>query len=553
MEIDKFSPGELMSHTIMLVPTTADVNTEHSALNLKNLLTNNKISADIFPEFNIQAIENFLANNDSDSLLANIVQQYDDSTAQDTLLIIPGLSLDKPYAAELNFSIATTLGSAILFIIDLQQNSATILQQLKIIANPYQYRYKLPILGCMMLKHSHDQILPETKKTLTNMQIPLLGVICKTNSNHNDNLYHCENHGHNILTDNKETDENLNFQPIQKLLRTSTAQPMTPAIFKNRLIKLASGANKKIVLPEGEEPRTIEAANICAARGIAQCILLGDKNEIHNRCAQLNLQLHEHVSIIEPLTVSEKYADQLYELRKSKGLTLENAKNQLKDNVVLGTMILNSGEVDGLVSGAIHTTANTIRPALQIIKTPPNVKLVSSVFFMCLPDKVLVYGDCAINPNPNAEELADIAIQSALSAAAFGIAPKIAMLSYSTGSSGTGETVDKVRTATEIVKKLRPDLEIEGPIQYDAAISEETAQLKAPNSTVAGHATVFVMPDLNVGNIAYKAVQRSTGIVCVGPMLQGLRKPVNDLSRGCSVDDIVFTIAVTAIQALQNT
>ncbi|EKE01997.1 MAG: hypothetical protein ACD_21C00004G0001 [uncultured bacterium] len=218
--------------------------------------------------------------------------------------------------------------------------------------------------------------------------------------------------------------------------------------------------------------------------------------------------------------------------------------------MVLGTMMLHLGEVDGLVSGAAHTTANTIRPALQIIRTAPDVKLVSSVFFMCLPDQVLVYGDCAINQNPNAQELADIAIQSAMSAEAFGITPRVAMLSYSTGTSGFGPDVEKVKTAVEIAKQLRPDLMVDGPLQYDAAIDKEVAALKAPNSTVAGRATVFIASDLDVGNIFYKAVQRSTGIVCIGPMLQGLRKPVNDLSRGCSVEDIVFTIAITAVQAL---
>jgi phosphate acetyltransferase len=238
----------------------------------------------------------------------------------------------------------------------------------------------------------------------------------------------------------------------------------------------------------------------------------------------------------------------LCEARKGKGLTLDAARKQLEDNTVLGTMMLHLGEVDGLVSGAVHTTADTIRPAFQIIKTAPEVKIVSSVFFMCLPEQVLVYGDCAINPNPTAEELADIAIQSARSAAVFGITPRVAMLSYSTGESGFGPDVERVKAATEIVKQLQPDLIIDGPLQYDAAVDKEVAALKAPDSPVAGKATVLIVPNLDVGNIAYKAVQRSTGIVCVGPMLQGLRKPVNDLSRGCSVKDIIFTIALTAVQ-----
>ena len=283
-------------------------------------------------------------------------------------------------------------------------------------------------------------------------------------------------------------------------------------------------------------------------RGIARCVLLGKRQAILAACAKINLKLHEQIEIIEPQNIIDKYIEPLCEARRAKKLTPEAARKQLEDNVVLGTMMLHLGEVDGLVSGAIHTTANTIRPALQIIKTAPNVKLVSSIFFMCLPDQVLVYGDCAINPNPSAEELADIAIQSADSAAAFGITPRVAMLSYSTGASGFGPDVSKVKAATELAKLLRADLEIDGPLQYDAAIDKAVAALKAPDSKVAGRATVFIFPNLDVGNISYKTVQRSTGIVCIGPMLQGLRKPVNDLSRGCSVSDIIFTIAITAVQ-----
>tara|TARA_B110000046_G_C12863353_1_gene342820 strand:- start:110 stop:844 length:735 start_codon:yes stop_codon:yes gene_type:complete len=239
----------------------------------------------------------------------------------------------------------------------------------------------------------------------------------------------------------------------------------------------------------------------------------------------------------------------MVELRKHKNLTAPMAVAQLEDNVVLGTMMLALDKVDGLVSGAIHTTANTIRPAMQLIKTAPGAKLVSSVFYMCLPEQVLVYGDCAVNPDPNAEELADIAIQSADSALAMGITPKVAMISYSTGASGTGSDVEKVKQATAIAKELRPDLIIDGPLQYDAATTASVAKSKAPNSPVAGQATVLIFPDLNTGNTTYKAVQRSAHVISVGPMLQGLRKPVNDLSRGALVEDIVYTIALTSIQA----
>jgi phosphate acetyltransferase len=241
----------------------------------------------------------------------------------------------------------------------------------------------------------------------------------------------------------------------------------------------------------------------------------------------------------------------MVELRKSKGLTPEVAEEHLQDPVVLATMMLQLGEADGLVSGAVHTTANTIRPALQLIKTAPKAKLVSSIFFMCLPTQVLIYGDCAVNPDPSAEDLADIAIQSAESAVAFGIEPRIAMLSYSTGTSGEGRDVEKVREATRRVRERRPDLLVDGPLQYDAAAIRDVARNKAPDSKVAGRATVFVFPDLNTGNTTYKAVQRSAEVISIGPMLQGLRKPVNDLSRGALVEDIVFTIALTAIQAKQ--
>ncbi|WP_078083208.1 phosphate acetyltransferase [Microbulbifer mangrovi] len=326
---------------------------------------------------------------------------------------------------------------------------------------------------------------------------------------------------------------------------------LSPPAFRFHLTELARRANKRIVLPEGDEPRTVKAALACAERGIARPVLLGDPKEIHRVAEQQGLALSDKVEIVDPKSARKKYVEPMVQLRKNKGLTEIVAKEQLQDNVVLGTMMLAEDEVDGLVSGAVHTTANTIRPALQLIKTAPGASLVSSVFFMLLPDQVLVYGDCAINPDPNAEELADIAIQSADSAAAFGIEPRVAMISYSTGSSGTGLDVDKVREATLIAQEKRPDLVIDGPLQYDAAIMENVAKKKAPDSPVAGRATVFIFPDLNTGNTTYKAVQRSADLISIGPMLQGMRKPVNDLSRGALVDDIIYTIALTAIQASQ--
>ncbi|GGB51049.1 phosphate acetyltransferase [Shewanella inventionis] len=327
---------------------------------------------------------------------------------------------------------------------------------------------------------------------------------------------------------------------------------LSPPAFRYKLTELARAARKTIVLPEGEEPRTIKAASICADRGIARCVLIGNREEILRVASQQDVILGDGIEIIEPENAREKYVEPMLELRRSKGLTEVVAREQLEDNMVLGTMMLAQNEVDGIVSGAVNTTAHTIRPPLQLIKTAPGSSLVSSIFFMLMPDQVLVYGDCAINPDPNAEQLADIAIQSAESAKAFGIEPRVAMISYSTGNSGTGSDVDKVREATRIAKEKRPDLVIDGPLQYDAAVMPNVAQSKAPNSPVAGKATVFVFPDLNTGNTTYKAVQRSADLISIGPMLQGMAKPVNDLSRGALVDDIVYTIALTAIQASQN-
>ncbi|XID74364.1 phosphate acetyltransferase [Alkanindiges sp. WGS2144] len=325
---------------------------------------------------------------------------------------------------------------------------------------------------------------------------------------------------------------------------------LSPSAFRHELVQLALAQRKRIVLPEGSEPRTIQAAVICQARGIAQCVLLAKREEVETIAEARGIELPDDLEIIDPDTIRQRYIAPMVERRKGK-LTEPMAEAQLQDSVVLGTMMLALGEVDGLVSGAIHTTANTVRPAFQLIKTAPGYSLVSSVFFMLLPDQVVVYGDCAINPNPNAEELAEIALQSADSAQAFGIEPRVAMISYSTGESGSGSEVDKVRQATQIARQRRPDLIIDGPLQYDAAAIESVGQQKAPNSPVAGRATVFIFPDLNTGNTTYKAVQRSANVLSVGPMLQGLNKPVNDLSRGALIDDIVYTIALTAIQAMQ--
>src|SRR5690606_2740188 len=310
---------------------------------------------------------------------------------------------------------------------------------------------------------------------------------------------------------------------------------LSPAAFCHQLTQKARMAGKRIVLPEGDEPRTVKAAAICAERGIAHCILLADPESVRRVANAQELVLPENLQIVDPKTIRANYVGPLVERRKHKGMTPAGAEETLEDNVWLGTMMLELGEVDGLVSGAVHSTANTIRPALQIIKTRPGAKIVSSIFFMCLPEQVVVYGDCAVVPDPDAHMLADIAIQSADSAAAFGLSPKVAMISYSTGESGSGSDVDKVREATQIARSLRPDLCLDGPLQYDAAAIPEVARSKAPDSPVAGQANVFVFPDLNTGNTTYKAVQRSAHVTSIGPMLQGMRRPVNDLSRGALV------------------
>ncbi len=343
--------------------------------------------------------------------------------------------------------------------------------------------------------------------------------------------------------------ERVDVRPLARRLETPVDLLMPPPVFRHRLVEAARAAGRRIVLPEGDEPRTLRAAAICAEREIAQCVLLGNPGRIRAVALSHGIELPPKLELVDPESIRSAYIQPMVERRKAKGLTALQAEKALEDTVVLGTMMLAEGQVDGLVSGAVHTTANTVLPALQLIKTAPGSTIVSSVFFMLMPDQVLVYGDCAINPDPSADELAEIAIQSAESAAAFGIDPRVAMISYSTGASGSGADVDKVRKATAIVRQRRPDIVVDGPIQYDAASVESVGHQKAPSSPLGGHANVFIFPDLNTGNTTYKAVQRSAGVVSVGPMLQGLRKPVNDLSRGALVDDIVYTIALTAIQA----
>ncbi|WED22634.1 phosphate acetyltransferase [Vibrio sp. JC009] len=412
-------------------------------------------------------------------------------------------------------------------------------------------------IGAMLLTGDYD--MPEEIAKLCQRAVDTTGLpIFKVNGNTWQTSLNLQSFSLEVPADDKERIEYVNDHVaghidgpwIDSLTEgTEGIRRLSPPAFRYQLTELARKAGKRIILPEGDEPRTVKAAAICAERGIATCVLLGNPDEIRRVAEQQGVTLGAGVEIIDSEAVRENYVARLVELRAKKGMTEVVAREKLEDSVFLGTMMLENNEVDGLVSGAVHTTANTIVPPFQIIKTAPDASIVSSVFFMLLPDQVLVYGDCAINPDPTAEQLAEIAIQSADSATAFGVDPRVAMISYSTGESGKGADVEKVREATAIAKEKRPDLVIDGPLQYDAAIMENVAASKAPNSPVAGKATVFVFPDLNTGNTTYKAVQRSADLVSIGPMLQGMRKPVNDLSRGALVDDIVYTIALTAIQA----
>ena len=343
----------------------------------------------------------------------------------------------------------------------------------------------------------------------------------------------------------------VNTKEISKRLQfSSSSSRMTPMMFEFNLIERAKTRKMRIVLAEGEEDRILQATDVLLRRDVADIILLGNPDVIHQKARDLNLDI-SGATIENPVTSPrfDDYANTYYELRKAKGITPETARDVMNDATYFATMMVKKDDADGMVSGAVNTTAHTIRPAFEFIKTKPGFSVVSSVFLMCLKDRVLAFGDCAVNPNPTAQQLAEIAIASAHTARVFGIEPRVAMLSYSTGTSGKGVDVDKVKEATAIAKEMAPDLLLEGPIQYDAAIDPTVAKTKLPDSKVAGRATVFIFPDLNTGNNTYKAVQRAAEAVAIGPVLQGLNKPVNDLSRGCTMPDIVNTVAITAVQA----
>lgn len=489
---------------ILIVPVNRHINAAAVAQSLADKLPD---AAVFNPVADCERAETLLAAGEGDDWLDLLVGEA--ALVPSEHLIIQGIvpDADKLLLSNQNLALATTFNAKVVFLVS-GENSAEAAKRVQAARQLFE--------GSQI---SFGGVIADNPKTAELAKLPYLGSAAQLSN-------------------------------TESLLGNDSDR-VSPAQFRFQMMEKARAANKRIVLPEGAEPRTVRAAAICHEKGIARCVLLAPRPAVLAVAQELGITLPESLEIIDPETIAEHYVAPMCELRKSKGLTEEQAREQLKDTVVLGTMMMAQNDVDGLVSGAVHTTANTIRPALQLIKTAPGANIVSSVFFMLLPGQTVVYGDCAVNPNPDAAQLAEIAIQSADSAKAFGIEPRVAMISYSTINSGSGPDVDTVIEATKIVKEKRPDLAVDGPLQYDAAVVESVAKSKAPNSPVAGKATVFVFPDLNTGNCTYKAVQRNANVLSVGPMLQGLRKPVNDLSRGALVEDIVYTIALTAIQAQQ--
>lgn len=457
------------------------------------------------------------AANDVDALFDELVAKKAQVKDVDLLLVVSDLQY--VLGTGFNYQVAQTLDAQVVLVDNAQASSANIVttQLAAYVAQGFQGKNSNRLLGAVVT----------TALDLSDSKFPVLAHL--------------------------EAGKLTKVSPVLADLTSAPALEarISPAQFRYSLTQAAKAEKQRIVLPEGDEPRTVRAAVKCTEQGLAHCVLLAPRAAVEAQAQKLGVTLPADLEIVDPADVRDKYVDRLVELRKAKGMTEELAKQQLQDNVVLGTMMLEANQVDGLVSGAVHTTANTIRPPMQIIKTAPGASIISSCFFMLMPDDVYVFGDCAVNPNPTAAQLADIALQSAATAKAFGVNPRVAMISYSTINSGSGPDVDLVKEATALVKERAPELAVDGPLQYDAAVQPEVAALKAPNSPVAGKANVFIFPSLSVGNPLYKAVQRSADVLAVGPLLQGMRKPVNDLSRGALVEDIVYTICLTAVQSLQ--
>lgn len=495
-----------------------------------------------------QTVDALLAQGDEQILLEQVVTLCSEAGHEADVTLVEGLALeaDEVCAVHLNTHMVKALDAEPVLVMDVRNYAPAALASAAVIAARSYGNLTGRQPTMLVATHADEADTDHCRAALEAASFRVLGLIpCRCL--HGEKLSDAERAQSAVAACAGRIDATW----PAALVRAAHETRITPPAFRQRLIAAARAAGKRIVLPEGSEPRTIAAAAIAQERGIARCVLLGDPAEISRVAQSQGLHLPATMEIIDVAQVAADYIAPLMERRKAKGLTRDQAIQELSDPIMVGTMMMALDEVDGLVSGAVHTTAHTIRPALQIIKTAPGNTLVSSVFFMCLPDQMLVFGDCAVNPQPTSEQLADIAIQSADSARAFGLPVRVAMLSYSTGTSGAGADVERVKQATVLVQQRRPDLLIDGPLQYDAALVPEVARQKAPASLVAGRATVLIFPDLNSGNIAYKAVQRAANVVSMGPMLQGLAKPVNDLSRGCLVEDIVFTIALTAVQAQQ--
>jgi len=526
-----------MKHTYILLPTANDVPLANVADGILETLSNKGLKVAKFIPFGeggvpFTEIRNSLISGSEQVVMELLVDKFLRVSAKHDIVIVEGISSpDIFYKKELHKMLTSAMDVGVILVASAGNKTLDDLMCEISVEERFHKNANAFMTGCVFLNVSESSET-ELRNVCKNRDLPTIAFVhggekpCKES----------------VMAGVEE-------EPWEHILKVKREHRMSPLEFRNFLIKKAQKYKARIVLPEGSEPRTVRAAILVFQRQIAIPILLAKRADVEKTAALLCMSLPADLEIIDPDNIATKYVSKLTELRKSKGLTEEEAKKMLQDSVWVGTMMVKTGDADGLVSGAIHSTADTVRPALMIIKPHAETSIISSVFFMCMPTQVLVYGDCAINPNPTADELAEIAIQCADTALDFGITPRVAMLSYSTGESGKGEDVNKVKEATAKVKKLRPDIEIDGPMQYDAAIMESVAHTKAPNSQVAGRATVFVFPDLNTGNTTYKAVQRSANIVSIGPMLQGLDKPVNDLSRGALVDDIVYTIAITAVQA----
>ncbi len=562
----------MMTHTIMLVPVSEQVGLTMVTFGLVDAIKSTGSEVHYFKPIAIDSndatesvttakklfnfsspaplllkeVLNLLGNDRESEILEQVVDHY----AQSGLLkahhhshgvtVIQGINYHAHYgvySSYLNQMIARTFTAKVIFVATQKSDASYMLKEnIGALEHIYRDKLHLEVLGYVVNGTDEEKIheLDQCRchKTMIS-QIPTFAEFTQSY----DQL-------HQSVTQYLSTDW------ISRITASSSCRFQTPPFFLHQLVSRAQQCKKRIVLPEAIDLRTLKAAIICHERKIANCVLLGCRYDIMRVCQENQLQLPEDIEIHESAEISHHYVEPMYQLRKEKGMTKEMAKELLMNNkIILGTMMLAVGDVDGMVSGALHTTPETVRPALQLIKTSKGHKIVSSSFFMCLPNEVVLYADCAVNRNPTEDDLAVIAIQSADTASLFEIEPQVGLLSFSTEKSGSGGDVDMIIKAVQQVKKMRPDLNVDGPLQYDAASDPVIAKRKAPDSKVAGSVNVYIFPNLNTGNIVYKAVQRTNQIICIGPILQGLKKPVNDLSRGASVEDIVYTIAVTAIQA----